>query len=67
MVGGGIAAALLACQIASRAVHEDNEQEPAMYRGPINTHPNFGCATAMPYRCETATCGYIDTKEDLYY
>ena len=65
MVGGGIAAALLACQIASRAVHKDDEPEPARYREPIR-HPNFGCATAMPYRCETATCDFVDTKEDLY-
>lgn len=51
MVGGGIAACLLACQMASRATQEE-ESTPSYtyYRSP--TYPrqsDSACATALPW------------------
>ena len=52
MVGGGAAAALLALQCASNALHseEETEQNTVRYR----SRPYKGCATAMPMGCSTA-------------
>lgn len=67
-IGGGAVAALLAVQMASKAVNEIEDEEPCRYGERIRQQPR-GCATAMPYRCATACLDgeFIDTKEDLYF
>lgn len=63
MVGGGFAAALLACQMASKAVNAISEVDHSN----DHWHPSpDGIESAMPYRCESATCSFVDTKIDLY-
>lgn len=61
MIGGGIAAALLAVQASSRSTENDVDHTEDHWH-----YPSYGVCSAMPYRCETAVCGYVDTKEDLY-
>jgi len=67
-IGGGVAAALLAVQMASKAVNDSEDEESGGYGGHIRRR-TWGCETAMPYRCESACLdgGFIDTKEDLYF
>ena len=56
MVGGGIAAALLACQMASRAYHEEEQrqEEERARRNNFNQGVRRYSETASPCNCETA-------------
>lgn len=67
-IGGGVAAALLAVQIASKSVNEREYDESNGYGGHMRRR-TWGSETAMPYMCESASIdgGFIDTKEDLYF
>lgn len=67
-IGGGAVAALLAVQMASKAVNESEDEESCRY-GERRMRQPRGCATAMPYRCDTSCLDgeFIDTKEDLYF
>ena len=54
MVGGGIAACLLACQMASRATREEETPSYTYYRSPTfprqsETASVTTCATALPW------------------
>lgn len=58
MVGGGIAAALLACQMASRAFREEEQRQEEERARRTNFYFNQRvrsyCETSSPCRCETA-------------
>lgn len=64
MVGGGIAAALLACQIASEAYKEYEREEPSYTTR--HTYPRSS-PTASVNTCETACCcsGFFTSLNDV--
>jgi hypothetical protein len=62
MVGGGIAAALLACQIASDAYKEYEREEPSYTTRHAYPHSSptasvNTCATACAFVCSTSCIG----------
>ena len=65
MVGGGIAAALLACQMASNAYKEYEREEPS-YTTRQSYRP-CGSPTASVRTCETAChcSGYFTSINDV--
>lgn len=69
MVGGGIAAALLACQMASEAYKEYEREKPSYttrqsYPRNSQTASVSTCATACEFVCSTGCIG--DSYESRY-
>lgn len=63
MVGGGVVAALLACQMASSAYKEYEREEPSYTTR--HAYPQ-NSPTASVRTCETACCsGYFDSLPDV--
>ena len=63
MVGGGIAAALLACQMASKAYKDYESETPSYTTRHSEPHDS---PTASVRTCETACCsGYFTSLNDV--